>query len=297
MGVGWYMKRLAIAASKLSNSLSGSELGDYFLSNFRMTWLRGDNTCSWLTEGKELALRVRLTQLTDCTARLLHFLVERTTCRPLALIEVTAGCIDPATQAPHPHDERSVGRMQALFRKHQALPWPPPQLCLHAPPTRRPTSAELTALPLTHVASVDPDEVGRLGHLGVRNLSYLADAASRQFISVPAACDWDLVATQCYAHWPIGALARDELHFHTRLLSLTDQDIHLLHFVLKAHSGELAATFEIVGRCVSQDLLLYRALPAEVSLRLRVLLAEHASLPWPAPAVSSVAGVIKSAPP
>jgi acyl-CoA thioester hydrolase len=77
--------------------------------------------------------------------------------------------------------------------------------------------------------------------------------------------------------------AGQRVTIRSRAIGRSEKRFHVLHFMVNDDLGALAATSEMIGTHVDLGIRRSSPFPPHVAAAFDRLLAEHSSLPWPAP--------------
>ena len=149
---------------------------------------------------------------------------------------------------------------------------------------------DLTALPITHRATIPEAYLDEMGHMNVMWYTHLFSQGAWGLFQVVG------MTREYFAANNAGSFALAQ-HFRylkevrvgqhvtvrSRVLGRTEKRWHVMHFMTNDDTGELAATSEVVSTHVDIRVRRSSPMPPHITAAIDRLLAEHSRLAWAAP--------------
>lgn len=149
---------------------------------------------------------------------------------------------------------------------------------------------DLSSLPVTHQAAVLAEYLDEMGHMNVMWYTHHFDRATWNFF---ASFGMDLAyfeqaragsfALEQHTRYLVEVRHGQFIRLQTRALGRSEKRFHFMHFMSIEDTGTLAATTELVGIHINQDLRRSSPLPPHIAASFDRLLAKHSNLAWEAP--------------
>jgi acyl-CoA thioester hydrolase len=150
--------------------------------------------------------------------------------------------------------------------------------------------ADLTDLPSYHRQTISADYMDKMGHMNVRYYMAVFDTATwRMFADFGLddayfrTTENGVFALKQFIQYLAEVRPRETVAVYTRLLGLTDKQLHFMHFMANQDTGGLAAIIESL--ITHADLKLRKAapLPSEIAAVFRTRLDKDRHLDWGIP--------------
>ncbi len=155
---------------------------------------------------------------------------------------------------------------------------------------------DATGLPITLEATIPEAYLDDMGHMNVMWYIHLFSRAAGEFFRLFGLHEDYLTSHQAgtfalemHVRYMAEVRLGQRVLIRSRALGRSAKRFHVMHFMIHADSGVLAATEEVVGTHVDLRTRRTSPMPPEIATALDRLLAEHHRLPWEAP----VCGVMK----
>jgi acyl-CoA thioester hydrolase len=155
---------------------------------------------------------------------------------------------------------------------------------------------DLQQLPVTHRAKIPASYMDEMGHMNVMWYTHLfSEATGGLFDLLGLTRDYfeknqaGSFALENHIRYRKEIRTGESISVRTRMLGRSEKRFHMMHFIVKEPSGDLAATGEFIGTHVDMKTRRTSPVPPQISALVDRLLAEHAQLNWEAP----VCGVMK----
>ena len=150
--------------------------------------------------------------------------------------------------------------------------------------------ADLTELPSYHRQTIPEEYMDRMGHMNVRYYMGVFDTATwRMFADYGldeayfSTTENGVFALKQFIQYLAEVRPGETVAVYTRILSLTDKRIHLMHFMAKQNTNRLAAIIESLITHANLKVRKAAPLPSEIAARFRYRLDKDQQLGWDAP--------------
>jgi acyl-CoA thioesterase FadM len=149
---------------------------------------------------------------------------------------------------------------------------------------------DLTALPITHRATIPEAYLDEMGHMNVMWYTHLFSQGACSFFQMVGLTreyfDTNHAGSFALAqHFRYLKEVRVGQHVtvRSRVLGRTEKRWHVMHFMTNDEIDALAATCEVVSTHVDIRVRRSSPMPAHITAAIDRFLAEHSRLDWPAP--------------
>ena len=150
--------------------------------------------------------------------------------------------------------------------------------------------ADLTELPSYHRQTIPEEYMDRMGHMNVRYYMGVFDTATwRMFTDYGldeayfSTTENGVFALKQFIQYLAEVRPGETVAVYTRILSLTDKRIHLMHFMANQDTNGLAAIIESLITHANLKVRKAAPLPSEIAARFRYRLNKDQHLGWDAP--------------
>ena len=150
--------------------------------------------------------------------------------------------------------------------------------------------ADLTELPSYHRQTIPEEYMDRMGHMNVRYYMGVFDTATwRMFADYGldeayfSTTENGVFALKQFIQYLAEVRPGETVAVYTRILSLTDKRIHLMHLMAKKNTNGLAAIIESLITHANLKVRKAAPLPSEIAARFRYRLDKDQQLGWDAP--------------
>jgi acyl-CoA thioester hydrolase len=149
---------------------------------------------------------------------------------------------------------------------------------------------DLTALPITHRATIPESYLDEMGHMNVMWYTHLFSQGAWGLFQVVgltrdyfAASHAGSFALAQHFRYLKEVRVGQHVTVRSRVLGRTEKRWHVVHFMTNDDTGELAATSEVVSTHVDIRVRRSSPMPPHIAAAIDRLLAEHSRLAWAAP--------------